>query len=541
MLNYLFFLLLFFSIAEAESLSTEQLDFPQRFSKTESLRNLLGEDWQIEREIFGDLNQDARDDLILLIRQNNPDAIESNEFGTVNHNPRLLVIAFQKENTWETISYSRMVSTAESPFQDEPLQEIAIRNGKLSIHLLFWTSAGSWTTSESKFLFRWQNDCLRLIGFDDVNLHRGNMEVTERSINFLTGKMRLRSGQNNKKLKEQWQNLSLPLICIENIEDGLAFDPQALSTRSIPRLYRVAENLGFQITSASEVRLRATASSSGNILATLPLGEVLTVLGKGQPAIIGGQKNFWYQVLRSNGQSGFVFGSLLTAYDPENPLSSLLTITETRLSKSDLTLNQALDLYQFLEKNEKTANALDQGLIAELRLKSLSRYAEILSQQAVANPNAKPDKPLESLVYYHELAGGFFVKPDVYWQTAKQYANSQSGDNLAFAAASAIYPGECEGETFCTLMRFASTGGLYLENYPRGQHVEGVLGILNEILPTKEELQETITFLTDSNAYSDLAALKNALRNLKRQVERSRSSQKVELLQKFQRLEAMLN
>ncbi len=308
------------------------------------------------------------------------------------------------------------------------------------------------------------------------------------------------------------------------------------STDNKTYIRQVAATPGFKVTSASDVRLRAAASTSANVLATLPLGEVLTVIGS-QPGIIAGQKNFWYQVRRANGQSGFIFGSLLTEYDPDNPLDSVLTITENRLAKTDLILNQAFDLYQFLEKTEQAAHPLDQGLIAELRLKSLSRYAEILSAANNYAPTENLPKEIKESIYYHELAGGYFVKPETYWQAAKQYANSQSGDNLAFAAATAIYPGECEGEAFCVLMRFANTGGLYLENYPRGQHVDAVLQSLKEGLPNEAAIKETITYFVNNNEYANLTLLENAIKTLKRQVERSRSLEKADALQELLLLE----
>lgn len=298
-------------------------------------------------------------------------------------------------------------------------------------------------------------------------------------------------------------------------------------------------SLGFQITNASAVRLRAADNTGSQTVAILPLGEVLTVLGKGQTAIIAGQKNSWYQVRRSNGQSGFIFGSLLTEYDPDNPLEGVLTITENRLAKSDLSLQEAFDLYQFLEKAEQSANPLDQGVIAELRLKSLARYAEILSKVSNYAPTENLPKELKESIYYHELAGGYFVRPETYWQAAERYANSQSGDNLAFAAAIAIYPGECEGEPFCVLMRFTDTGGRYLKNYPRGQHVDAVVNTLKEGLPNDQAIKETIAYFINNNEYANLTLLENAIKTLQVQVERSGSRKKGELLQQLLALEKL--
>jgi hypothetical protein len=99
---------------------------------------------------------------------------------------------------------------------DDPFNGITISKGILGIGFRFWYNAGSWyvTTVEYKFLL--QKNEFTLIGAEFNEMHRGTMEVTQRSFNFLTKRMSETKttysdkevSEDTQKVTTEWKNLN---------------------------------------------------------------------------------------------------------------------------------------------------------------------------------------------------------------------------------------------------------------------------------------------------------------------------------------------
>ena len=73
---------------------------------------------------------------------------------------------------------------------------LQIKKGVFKITLHYWLSCGSWFVTNNVYSFRYQDQKFKLIGFDTTSFHRASGEITQQSINFLTGKIKQIHGGN---------------------------------------------------------------------------------------------------------------------------------------------------------------------------------------------------------------------------------------------------------------------------------------------------------------------------------------------------------
>ncbi len=176
--------------------------------------------WAVLETASGDLNRDGKIDAALIIQQNNPNNIKSHDgLGSdrLNLNPRKLLILFQTAQSYQLITENDSLPTEndeESPCLADPLEDggLSITKGLLKINLHYWLSCGSWYVTNNSYTFRYQNNNLGLIGFDSNDFHRASGDITEKSINFSTGKVKTTTGKNefadtSQPLKVQWSTL----------------------------------------------------------------------------------------------------------------------------------------------------------------------------------------------------------------------------------------------------------------------------------------------------------------------------------------------
>ena len=176
--------------------------------------------WTVLETATGDLNRDGKIDAALIIQQNNPNNIKSHEgLGSdrLNLNPRKLLVLFQTAQGYQLITENDSLPTEndeESPCLADPLEDggLSITKGLLKINLHYWLSCGSWYVTNNSYTFRYQNNNLSLIGFDSNDFHRASGDITERSINFSTSKVKTTTGKNefadaSQPIKVQWSTL----------------------------------------------------------------------------------------------------------------------------------------------------------------------------------------------------------------------------------------------------------------------------------------------------------------------------------------------
>lgn len=187
--------------------------FPKIQKTGKIFQDFVPKNWKILHKEFGDLNGDKKDDVALVLRANyakylnKNDGLGENQFDT---NPQMLVILFSDGSNFELIEQSNtFIIGREFPTQGEPFQKLTIKNGVLSFFFEQWQSAGSWYTSNTTYKFKFINNEFALIGLDKSESRRNAGEVTTRSYNFLTQKLKtsLSTYENEKPNKITWENI----------------------------------------------------------------------------------------------------------------------------------------------------------------------------------------------------------------------------------------------------------------------------------------------------------------------------------------------
>ncbi|WP_369976395.1 hypothetical protein [Xanthomonas bundabergensis] len=189
--------------------------------------------WRLEFERRGDLNGDGRADLLLVLKMAEPrNVLDNTGFGPdrFDTNPRMLAVAFAEDGGYRlALQDHALIPRPDAPNMEDYLDgaEPSIARGAFSVNLHQFASAGSWSTSETTFLFRYGHGCFQLIGYDVHGMHRGSGEVSELSVNYLTGKAKLSKGSiEDAALRTTWRQLPRQALrCLQQIGDGLAFDP----------------------------------------------------------------------------------------------------------------------------------------------------------------------------------------------------------------------------------------------------------------------------------------------------------------------------
>jgi hypothetical protein len=217
----------------AQALDPPAVVYPQLPAQGRDAAAFVPGGWTLEFERRGDLNGDGRADLLLVLKMADPrNVLDNAGFGPdrFDTNPRMLAVAFAEGDGYRlALRDHALIPRPDAPNMEDYLDggEPAIARGAFSVNLHQFSSAGSWNTSETTFLFRYRQDCFQLIGYDMRGLHRGSGEVDEISVNYLTGKAKLRTGSiEDSALRTQWRQLPRqPLRCLQQVGDGLAFDP----------------------------------------------------------------------------------------------------------------------------------------------------------------------------------------------------------------------------------------------------------------------------------------------------------------------------
>lgn len=191
--------------------------------------------WKIESKKMGDLNKDGADDLVLVLRETNPVNILANTgmgVSVLDTNPRMLVVAFQEplaQSYTLVLENHTLIPRHVIPTIDDPLAEdgISIARGSLRVHLHAWASAGSWSTSETIYTFRYDGKCMQVIGYDRDWRSRGTGATEIISVNYLTSRVKTIKRVSPEAQAETLQDTLKPAtrLCLADIGDGLDFEP----------------------------------------------------------------------------------------------------------------------------------------------------------------------------------------------------------------------------------------------------------------------------------------------------------------------------
>lgn len=251
-----------------------------------------------------------------------------------------------------------------------------------------------------------------------------------------------------------------------------------------------------RIITAAGARVRVLPQPDAATVATLPLGSLVSELNRSQRLEhIGATADYWYEIRLPDGQSGWVFGALTTAFAEETVSETYLKITRERLSRT-LLFPEQIELVNFLE-------AVQFGLTppeaeAELGLAYVQALRAALAMVNALDFAQREQPPYSTwlaengdkgVIGHNESSGEFFVQLQLFRELHNRYYPLPVSDTIAWEAAQNPAPGECEGFLACYLAVLEETYGYYLKHHPDGQHVAEAVAQYDELFGADYEPQ----------------------------------------------------
>ena len=202
----------------------------------EAARKLVPGGWAIEALATGDISRDGLADLVMILRQQDAQNVianpESCASGPLDSNPRLLLVALgrPKHQGYRLVAEDRaLIPIHDDACMEDPLGgPPEIRNGSFKLSTRIFMNAGGWDVSDQTFAFRFQDDCVRLIGYESYTANRGSGDTSGLSVNYLTGRKKAQTGNFSKDAPDvvEWSKLeSNPKLCLDDIGNAFEFEP----------------------------------------------------------------------------------------------------------------------------------------------------------------------------------------------------------------------------------------------------------------------------------------------------------------------------
>jgi hypothetical protein len=190
--------------SSAFAITTEELD--------NSLLELIPGGYVVTDTIYGDLNKDNQNDVVLLIKNIDPSNVVIDQYrGELDRNRRGVIVAIRNKNVYELAVKNVRCFSSENEdggVYFAPELNISIDKGSLYFHYMHGRY-GYW-----RYNFRYHGTDFELIGYDKSE-NRGPVVEKAVSINFLTNKMVIKRNVNqyaefeDEVFKETWHNFTL--------------------------------------------------------------------------------------------------------------------------------------------------------------------------------------------------------------------------------------------------------------------------------------------------------------------------------------------
>lgn len=226
-------LLALIASAAATAQDLPPVAYPTLPSEAASAEGFAPKGWKIEARADGDLDGDARADLALVLRLQDPTNLLHEEMceKPFDTNPRILAVLLAKPGGGYRLAVEdhALIPRRENSCQVEHFAGLAIEQGALRVDFERMMSAGGWDMGSTTFRWRWRDGALRLIGFDYSNVKRNTGALGRVSVNYLTRRAKISTGNiEDDRETVRWTRLRGRAPTIGEVGDGLTFDPDGL-------------------------------------------------------------------------------------------------------------------------------------------------------------------------------------------------------------------------------------------------------------------------------------------------------------------------
>lgn len=223
------------TLALAQLPEAPAVTFPELPHSASSVAAFVPKGWALEQQLTEDFDGDGRPDALLLLRLNDAaNVLRDGDRPALDTNPRLLagVLGGAKGYTLAFANHA-LIPRHDSPTIDDPFGRLEAAKNGFDLELSSFASMGTWWAGTTKFRFRYEGRCFRLIGYESSSYHRASLESSATSVNYLTGRVETtHTAQEGAKPEIGHSRRSPnPVVCIEALGDGFEFDPVKAAAR----------------------------------------------------------------------------------------------------------------------------------------------------------------------------------------------------------------------------------------------------------------------------------------------------------------------
>jgi hypothetical protein len=281
-----------------------------------------------------------------------------------------------------------------------------------------------------------------------------------------------------------------------------------------------------RIVAASNVRLRSAPTTSAEDIGRLGLGTILNELETSADAN-------WVRVETRAARTGWVYRSLTQPFNDRDAIAIYRSVIQARLKIETLSFDDAAELMEFVSRVTPDVTNSDRAEFELFRLRALERCAhEILSFEPRISAQRDWIAKNEDDIVYSEPAGQWIVRADLYWQLEQQHRGEAIADEIAWQAANAGIPGECEGYIPCEFAGILMTDARYLGLYPSGTRLNEALEHID--YPLREILKPNTPYSMDPR---DSAELGESIAKLTAILQRVAAPQLAGMLERLKKIE----
>jgi hypothetical protein len=254
--------------------------------------------------------------------------------------------------------------------------------------------------------------------------------------------------------------------------------PSSLAASVLLSAAALAAEPDLRIVSAAAVALREAPGASSAAIGRLPLGTVVEERARtGGVDTVGGETAPWLLVATPSGEEGWLFGALTLPYAEAEGDALALEIAEGRLKREGDPFESCAELHTFLSRAAAQAGSPESGgRLGLAALRALDRAAGAIGVRRLHDPKVVVwvEANARDLVW-SEPGARWLVVADRYWELLERFSALPVAEEIAWDAARALLPGECEGEIPCHVGVVVGTYGRYLGLYPKGAHASAAL------------------------------------------------------------------